>query len=162
MSVVPESRPAVERFHPPRALMKVVNPVMRRLLERGLGGRSLIVLHYTGRRSGKSYDLPVGFHVIDGDTYVITNAGWRHNFAGGVDIEVTRDGRRQPVRATLLEDPDEVVAFYARRISEMGPKSAGRRMGLRINVDREPTRAELRDAVDRYGLSLIKLDFATA
>jgi hypothetical protein len=88
---------------------------------------------------------------------VLTNSGWRHNFTGGKDIDVTLRGRRQGAYAVLLDDPDAVAAVYARLIGELGPSRAARRLGLRINLDRAPTRGELRDAVQRSGLSIVQI-----
>ena len=51
--------------------MRVINPVMRRLLTSGRGPQALLLLHYTGRKSGRIFDLPVGYHEIDGRTYVL-------------------------------------------------------------------------------------------
>jgi len=85
----------IERIHPPRALMRMVNPLMRFLSQRIAAVRDfVIVLHYRGRRSGRHYDLPVGYRLIDGRIILLTNSGWRHNFREGSRIEVTYHGRR--------------------------------------------------------------------
>lgn len=89
-------RPAVERTHPPAFLMKAVNPLTRRLIARGKASDALLVLHYTGRKSGTAYDVPAGYHLIDGQITVFTNSAWRHNFTGGRDITVTLRGERTP------------------------------------------------------------------
>jgi hypothetical protein len=118
------SRPPVERRHPPDALMRAVNPLVRWLLDRGRLGNQLLVLHYTGRRTGRSFDVPAGYHVIDGVVSVLTNSGWRYNFSGGKDIDVTLRGQRQGERAVLIDDPDTVAAVYERLIGELGPSRA--------------------------------------
>lgn len=68
------ARPAVERRHPPNLLMKAVNPVTRRLIRHGRAADQLLILHYVGRRSGKHYDVPAGYHLIDGGPTVFTNS----------------------------------------------------------------------------------------
>jgi len=98
-------RPPVERRHPPDALLRAVNPLIRWLLDRGRLGNQLLVLHYTGRRTGRRFDVPAGYHVIDGVVSVLTNSSWRHNFTGGKEIDVTLRGRRQGARAVLVDDP---------------------------------------------------------
>jgi hypothetical protein len=98
---------AVERCHPPSALMRLINPFMRRLVGGGRLGNQILVLHYVGRRSGRHFDVPAGYHLIGGVVSVFTNSGWRHNFAGGRNIEVTLRGVRQPAQAVLCDDPDE-------------------------------------------------------
>ncbi len=138
--------------------MRLVNPFTRRMVVRGRLGEHVLVLHYVGRRSGRSFDVPAGYHDIDGIPSVFTSSPWRHNFAGGGDLHVTLRGRRRPARALLVDDPEQVAAVYERLISAFGRKRATRRLGLRFNVDREPTREELRDAVRRTGLCLVRIE----
>jgi hypothetical protein len=115
-----KTRPPVERVHPPHALLRMINPLMRRLIARGRFGHQLLLLHYVGRRSGRRFDVPAGYSVIDGVVSVLTSSGWRHNFAGGRDIEVTMHGRRRPAHAVLIDDPHEVTDVYMRLIDELG------------------------------------------
>ena len=152
--------PAVERAKPPEAIVRFANPVMRRLLRSPLHGpvsRALCLLHFRGRRTGRAYTVPVGHHLIDGQLCVLTNSGWRVNFRGGADIEVTHRGRRHRARAELVEDPDVVAGVYEQLIRTLGVEQAQRRLGIKINVDRVPTREELADAVASSGLSIVRL-----
>jgi hypothetical protein len=117
----------------------------------------MLVLHYVGRRSGRRFDVPAGYHVMDGVPSVLTDSGWRHNFAGGRDIEVTLRGVRRPAHAVLTAEPREVAAVYERLIGELGIKQARRRLGLRFNVDRVPTLSELQEAIEQSGLSIVRI-----
>jgi len=137
------TRPAVERVTPPLLLVRLANPVMRRLLASPLhavASRQLLLLHFTGRRTGRRYTVPTGYHDLDGVPSVLTNSGWRLNFRGGSDIEVTLRGRRRPARATLVEDPAMVATAYQGVIDRLGWQAAQRRLGIRVNVGRTPTR----------------------
>ena len=67
---------------------------MRRLIASGRFKDQLLILHYVGRRTGRQFDVPAGCHIIDGIPSVLTSSGWRRNFAGGRDIEVTLRGAR--------------------------------------------------------------------
>lgn len=147
----------MERRHPPKALMRLIDPLMRRLVGRGRGGDQILLLHYVGRRSGRRFEVPAGYHLIDDVVSVFTNSGWRHNFAGGRDIEVTLRGVRQPAHVVLCDGSDEVADIYERLITELGVDRAAWRLGLRINVDRAPTHDELRDAVQRSGPSIVRI-----
>ncbi len=155
--------PAVERVHPPKAPYRVVNPVLQWLLSSPRRSRQvgehLLLLHLTGRKSGRRMDIPVGYRRSgDGRLLVLTNAGWRVNLRGRPDVEVTLQGVRRPAVAQLVEDADTVARVYHELIEAVGHDKAGRRMGIRINVDRVPTLAELADAARREGLSLVYLD----
>ena len=159
-------RPAVERVHPPNWLMRIVNPVARAMLRRGAPrgfAQQVVLLHFGGRRSGRAYEVPAGQRMIDGRMAVLTNSGWRANFRGGLDLDVTVHGQRRPAHATLTEDPDQVAAIYEDLLRESGDgKSAGRQLGIRINVDRVPTREELRAMIAESGLSVLTLDLDRA
>lgn len=138
--------------------MRWVNPLGRRLIARGIGGAELLVLHFTGRRSGRRFDVPAGYRMIDGAVCVFTDGRWRHNFAGGRDVEVTLSGQRRPMRAFLYSDPDTVAQVYTRLIDEHGLVWARRHLGMRMTVRRPPTREELREMIARSGLSIIRLE----
>ena len=101
--------------------------------------------------------MPAGYHVIDGVPSILTDSGWRHNFAGGRDVEVTLRGQRRPAHAVLIDDPQEVAKIYERLISEFGMKQASRRLGIRFNIDRPPALSELQDAIQRSGLSIVRI-----
>src|SRR3712207_3902994 len=126
-------RPPVERRHPPDGLMKLVNPFTKRMAARGRPGDQVLVLHYVGRRSGRPYDVPAGYHEIDGIVSVVTSSSWRHNFVGGRDIEVTLRGTRKPARAVLVDDVDTVTDVIGRLVDDLGYRQASQRLGLRFN-----------------------------
>jgi len=131
---------------------------VRRLVARGVAGDQLLVLHLRGRRTGRAYDLPVGHHLVDGVLTVLTDSGWRHNVAEPVEVAATVRGVRGPYRASLEDDPVAVAAVYEALIARLGVTGAGRRLGLRVHVDRPPTRDELVQLVRRSGLAALRLE----
>ena len=75
-----QSEPPVRLQPPPRAVVRVVNPVVRRLLTSPLGSRlpaTLHLLEFTGRRSGRRFSVPVGVHEVAGGPVAFTEAAWR-------------------------------------------------------------------------------------
>ena len=124
----------VKRSVPPPALVKMGNPLVRLLL-----GDSFLVLHLTGRKTGRRYDIPVGYVDMGGKLTVVTIARWRVNLRGGADVEVTLHGRLRPMHALLEEDPDRpeqstVPARHldARRTTAHGPGTP--RRGPRVRL----------------------------
>ena len=115
-----------------------------------------MLLRYTGRRSGRRIELPVGRHTFDGNLAGFSNSRWRLNFRGGHDAELVVGGTTKPVRGELVEDLAAVTEAYARAIDEVGWKAAQRRLGIRINVHRAPTRSELERAIRSSGLSIVR------
>jgi len=63
---VAPDKPAVERRHPPKALKRLSNPPMQTLVRRGRAGNQVLLLHDVGRRTGRHFDVPAGYHLIDG------------------------------------------------------------------------------------------------
>ena len=152
----------VERVLPPQPPFDLVNRVMRWLLRSPRRsrrvGEHLLVLHVRGRRSGRLLDVPVASRVQqDGRLLVLTSSVWRLNLRDQRAVEVTLRGVRRAADAELVEDVDEVADVYARLIGEVGRARAGRELGVRVNVDRDPTHDELVAAARRDGLSVVHL-----
>jgi hypothetical protein len=138
--------------------MHVINPLARRLIVRGVAGNQLLVLHYTGRRTGRQYDMPARYHIVNEVPLVLTSGTWRYNFADGRDVEVTLRGRRRRARAVLVYDSDAIAALYERLIGQFGLKRAQRRFAFRVSVQRQPTRYELGEMVKRSGLAIVRIE----
>jgi hypothetical protein len=151
---------AVEPAHPPAAMLRVSNPLVRGLLRSPAGGpmrRQFMVLRFFGRKTGRRYDVPVVAHRLAGELYALTDAAWRHNFRGGTDVEVTLDGRVTRMRGQLLDDPETVAPLYARAINRFGVKRAQRMLGLKIRTPETPATEALAEAARRYHLCAIRL-----
>ena len=118
-----EQRPAVERVKPPEAVIKVGNPIFRWLLRsafHGLVDEHFMLVRFRGRKTGRTYELPVGRRTIEGRLGVLTNSPWRTNFRGGAPAEVVLEGELRCGHAELVEDPAEMARIYANLIEEYG------------------------------------------
>jgi len=96
---------------PPPAVLRGMNVVMRPLLSSPLGRRinGVMLLQFTGRRSGRTIKVPVNFHLVDGVPMAFTDAPWRRNFAGGAPVTVIHRGRRHNTHGTLVSlTPEEM------------------------------------------------------
>jgi hypothetical protein len=150
----------VKRSLPPPALVKMANPLVRMLLGSPLHRMlddSFLVLHLTGRKTGRRYDIPVGYVDMEGKLAVVTVARWRVNLRGGADVEVTLHGRRRPMHTLLEEDPASVAVNYQAMIDRIGWKKAQRQLGISLPGGRAPRLVELNDAAGEYGWSVITL-----
>jgi hypothetical protein len=117
----------------------------------------MMVLSFTGRKSGRRYSVPVSAHQIDNNLYALTGAPWKHNFRDGATAEVLHNGKTSTVHGELITDP-AVVADLSRRCAESyGVKRAQRMMGLKFRDQRIPTLEEFTDAVARDHLVAIRL-----
>jgi hypothetical protein len=97
-----------------------------------------MLLHFRGRKTGRSYKVVAGCRTTEGQLGVLTNGAWRANFRGGARVEVTLASQRRPGHAGVAKDPEEVAHVYRGPIEEYGFGQAGHRRGIRINVNRMP------------------------
>ena len=107
-------------------LMRVVNVPMRRLLRLPFQtpiSRRLMLLTFTGRKTGRVYRQPVSY-APDGDT-LLTPAGgrWKLNLREGEPIRVRLGGRDVLARPEFIRDVDEVERLL-RRMTTVNPRAA--------------------------------------
>lgn len=119
---------------PPEAFIRILNPLMRTILRTPLGRtvRPFALLEFHGRRSGRRYRIPVGWHNLDGTPVVLTPAAWRANFAHSLPVAVRHRGHKQHMTATLVTDPEEVASAIQWLIAS---GDAARNMGIDIPED---------------------------
>jgi len=155
-----EQPPAVTVSHPPQAMLRVVNPILRSLLRTpvmGAARNQLMVVSFTGRKTGRRYSIPVSAHRIDNALYALTPAPWKRNFRNGATADVLLDGKSATMAGELIEDPSVVADLYRRCAESYGVKTAQRLMGLKFRDDRIPTLEEFREAAERDGLAAVRL-----
>jgi hypothetical protein len=158
--VMAKQSPAVTISHPPAALLRIVNPVLGFLLGTPLAGaarKQMMVVNVTGRKTGRSYSIPLSAHEIDGQLYALTSAPWKYNFRDGADAEVLHNGKRTPMCGELITDPGVVAGLSHRCAQAYGVKRAQRMMGLSFRDQRIPTLEEFTEAAQREHMSAVKL-----
>lgn len=149
----------VEIAHPPQALLRVINPTLRLALRTPLGPalKGFMVVSFTGRKTGRHFSVPVSAHHVDGQLYVLLNAGWKHNFRDGAPAAVLYAGKTSAMQGELISEP-AVVAELAHRVADSyGPKKAQRSMGLKFGDNTIPSAAEFTAAASRLGMAAIRL-----
>ncbi len=121
-----------------RALLKFfdrTNPVMIRVLTsrfHRLLSSGLCVVEYDGRRSGRTYRLPVGYHDLGGAVVVSTSIApersWWRNFTDPHPARLCIKGRWRDMEGRVLvpgtdEFRDRVEATFSR--GRLVPKAMG-------------------------------------
>ncbi|MGB8390859.1 hypothetical protein [Mycobacterium sp.] len=120
---------------------KVVRPLLRSPLHPTLSSR-LMLLSYTGGKTGKEYTLAIGyFPWDDGDILAFSSANWPKTLGSARDVRVLIKGRwlaAQPTVIRQVEQKADVLGEFARR---NGPRAA---KGLMLGLpgDRQPDRQE--------------------
>ncbi len=144
---------------PPKAFLRVVNPILARLLRTPLAGAArhqFMVVGFKGRKSGRPYSIVLTAHLIDGVLYALTAASWKVNFHDGVPAQVLHDGRSMAMRGELITDTALVADLYARCVESYGIKKAERVMGIGFRDHQMPTHDQFAEAVRELGLRAIR------
>jgi hypothetical protein len=109
MTAFPEDAAAAGRRQ--ARIMRAVNVPMRAALSlpfRTPLSANLMLVAYTGVKSGKAYRQPVSY-ARDGETLPTPGGGrWTLNLKGGREVTLRLRGRNVPARADLVSDPAEV------------------------------------------------------
>ena len=108
MTAFPEGAAAGRRQ---ARMMRVVNVPMRAALSLPFAtplSANLMLVAYTGVKSGKAYLQPVSY-ARDGETLLTPGGGrWTRNLKGGRQVTLRLRGRNVPAHADLVSDPAEV------------------------------------------------------
>ena len=91
------------------------NPIIACILRsplHGLLSGSIMLITYTGRKSGKVYNTPVNY-VRDGDILLVTSfrrRKWWRNLRGGVPVTIRARGQAWKIACEVVEDDEGVAA----------------------------------------------------
>ena len=134
----------------PDIAYKIINPVMSRLLRsplHSLVSDSVLLLTFTGSKTGTEYTTPVGYWVKDGHLIVTTQSPWWRNLRGGQPVSMRVQGHHREGTATPHPDSKD-VAQYIKEFIDRHRTDAARRLGIQIHGDRKPTVDELEAGVE--------------
>ncbi|MCU0490125.1 MAG: nitroreductase/quinone reductase family protein [Chloroflexaceae bacterium] len=151
------SSTTTENRRPPRLVYMVVNPLMSLLLRSPLHGRlsgRMLLLQFTGRKSGKRYRFPVGYKQVGDTLFVTTNSGWQKNLRGGVPVNIWLRGQQRRATADVTNDENEMREGYRQMLA--GEPQLSQIIGVKLDADGSPNAADLARARQR-GYVIVKL-----
>lgn len=122
--------------------VRVVNPMVRRLLEWGVPGTGAALLETTGRRSGLPRRVPVG-NGLRGDAFwIVTEHGWSADYVKNIQkdprVRVKAGRRWRSGTAHILpdDDPYERMRQLRRRANDTVVRAVGtEHLVIRIDLD---------------------------
>ena len=148
----------------PDPLFPFVNRVVAALLHspvHGLMSGNVMVIHFTGRKTGKRRWTPVRYlHGEAGQVFCLTGreTGWWHNFTGnGAPARLQLAGERVAAHATAIADDETRKEAAVRRMLAAFPGDAPYH-GLKLEHGAEPTDEQIRQATSRDVLVTFTLD----
>jgi len=83
IQAVPSMEKGPQRQQGPRILFKLLNPLMKFILNSPLHqglSKHVMILSFTGRKTGKRYNTPVAYAWEGDHVIVVTYSPWRNNF----------------------------------------------------------------------------------
>jgi deazaflavin-dependent oxidoreductase (nitroreductase family) len=109
----------------------------------GLASKNMMLLTYQGRKSGKTYSVPVNY-VRDTDGFSVTSLRsrtWWRNLRGGAPVRVRWQGQELEVSARAIEDPEAVTAALAAYLKQV--PGYARYFGVGLGTNGEPDAADV-------------------
>jgi len=90
-----------------------VNSAMKLVLRspvHGMVSKSILLITFTGRKSGKIYTTPVSYSQRDDQVYIFTHADWWKNLRNGAPVTLRIRGRElQCLAEPVAEDKQAIV-----------------------------------------------------
>ena len=150
------------RKPPPKLLMPVMNAVPNLLLRsplHGLMSGKVLLLGFTGRKSGRRYTTPMSYVRVEDEIFMSTEAPWWKNLTGGVPVEMRLRGEDRSGIAKAVADEKE-AAEVLRTILHHYPEYR-RFVGVTVDESGRPDEETILDAArgGRVGI-LVRLDGA--
>ncbi|MGI9291695.1 MAG: nitroreductase/quinone reductase family protein [Gammaproteobacteria bacterium] len=146
----------------PEFLFAVINPVMRLLLRSPLHrifSDSIMLITFTGRKSGRQYTTPVRY-LRKGDTircFTLKKNVWWRNLRGGALVVLRMEGRDGPFEASVEAEDIEAIRSGLEEMFTAFPEDAVYQE-VRLNKDRSP----VADDLTRAARLAVMLDLSPA
>lgn len=117
------------------------NPIMTWILRSPLHpllSKSILLVTYTGHKSGKTYTIPVNYNRQDGIlmTVSLRSRTWWRNLRGGTPVRLLLQGREVQATGQALEGEEQVTSALAALLKN-SPQSA-RFLKVSLDVDKQP------------------------
>jgi deazaflavin-dependent oxidoreductase (nitroreductase family) len=122
--------------------VRLVNPVVRRLADHGLAGRSVALLETTGRKSGQPRVTPVGNGLRGSEFWIVTEHGWSSAYVKNIQADPrvrVKAGRRWLSGTAVIlpdDDPYERMRWLGRGLNDATVRLVGtEHLVIRVDLD---------------------------
>ena len=144
-------------------IFRVLNPIMIILLKSQIHtvvSKQIMILTFTGRKSGKSYSTPVSYYQENGVVYCFTHAGWWKNLNGGSEVRLFIRGEERKGNAIPISENREEKIIGLSKLLTAVPNDA-RYYDVTFDQQGNLDQNELKRAVDNATMIKIQLDGIT-
>ncbi len=147
------------RSLPPRGVMRVANVFIGALLRSPLHGvlsKPLLLLGYTGRKSGKRYHLPIAYRRDGAIVTLIAGNPWWVNMRGGAPVTLRIAGVELRGVATPVEDREQAARALLALLEQL-PHLA-KSYNAALTPEGRPDLASVRAAIETQVVVNVALD----
>ena len=145
--------------HTPRKPSKFMNQIMTFLLHsplQGPLGSQLVLLTFTGRKSGKSYTTPLGYTKRGNTVVLFTDHPWYKNLLDHPTVTLRLQGKQLQGTAEVTTDDKELIAkeltsFVQERTG------AARAYNVTLDASKQPDPTSVQQAAQLFTLIYVHL-----
>jgi deazaflavin-dependent oxidoreductase (nitroreductase family) len=122
----------------------------------GMVSKTVLLITFTGRKSGKTYTTPVSYSQTDDQVYIFTHADWWKNLRSGTPITLRLQGRElQGLAEPVAEDKQAIAAGLAAHLRKV--PSDARYYGVTFDDHTNPRAEEVEKAVQTVVMIRVRL-----
>jgi deazaflavin-dependent oxidoreductase (nitroreductase family) len=136
-----------------------VNSAMKLVLRspvHGMVSKSLLLITFTGRKSGKAYTTPVSYSQYDDLVYVFSHNTWWKNLRGGAPVTLLIRGRElQGLAKPVAGDKQAIAAGLMAHLRKV--PSDARYYGVTFDDHHNPRAEEVDQAAQTVVMIRIRL-----
>jgi deazaflavin-dependent oxidoreductase (nitroreductase family) len=105
-------------------LSKIYNPIVKAILRlpfHGLISKNIMLITFTGRKSGRNYTTPVSYVQNDDEltVFILRRRNWWRNLRGGASVSVRLKGKKIEAIAMSIEDKKTVTSGLQAYLQKM-------------------------------------------
>ncbi len=134
---------------------RVLNPIMKSLLKspfHSVVSGKIMILTFTGRRSGKQYSTPVSYFRENGTVYCFTHGGWWRNIKDDADVTLRIQGVDYRGHADAITEDNARKSNILARMLRGNPTEASI-YHVSLDADGEPDK----DDVDKAAVDAVMI-----
>ncbi len=137
----------------------IVNRTMKFMLRSPLHGvvdKQILLITFTGRKSGKTYTTPVSYSQSGDQVVIFTHADWWKNLRNDAPVSLHIRGRElQGLAKPIAEDKQAVAAGLAEHLRKV--RSDAKYYGVTFDDQGNPRATEIEKAAQMIVLISIRL-----
>jgi len=122
----------------------------------GMVSRTVLLITFTGRKSGKTFTTPVSYSQNDDQVFIFTHAAWWKNLRSGAPVTLCLQGQEvRGLAEPVAEDKQAIAAGLTAHLCKV--PSDARYYGVTFDNNQNPRADEVMKAVQTVVMIRIQL-----